>query len=70
VKPELPQPDFAIGDLVEVRVGGNNQTPHVGTVRDVVWHFKDNRYNYYLIEDGKNISKRYLAEDLARVPAG
>jgi hypothetical protein len=59
---ELPKPESAVGDRVAVRVGGRNSTPHVGEVRDVIWHYKDQRYNYYLTEKGKKISKRYFAD--------
>jgi len=68
--PNLPTPEFAVGDRVAVRVGERNRTCHVGEVHQVVWHFKDARYNYYLSADGKKISKRSFAEDLERVPVG
>lgn len=64
---ELPKPEFQIGDSVKVIVSDRNQTPHTGTIRDVIWHHKDQRYNFYLIECGKKVSKRYLAEDLCSV---
>jgi len=70
VTPNLPTPEFAVGDRVAVRVNERNRTSHVGKVRRVTWHFKDSRYNYYLSEGGKKVSKRYFAEDLERVPAG
>ena len=63
----LPVPEFAVGDRVAVRVNERNRTAHVGEVRQVKWHIKDARYNFYLSENGKKISKRYLAEDLERV---
>ena len=45
-----------------------NRTPHTGNVVRSVWHVKDERYYYYLVDEaGKKISKRYPAEDLQRV---
>lgn len=53
-----------MGDFVEVIPGERHQTPWRGTVRAVVWHFKDGRWNYYLTSEGRSVSTRYLAEDL------
>jgi hypothetical protein len=66
---ELPQPEFALGDYDEVSINDCNRTPRRGFVRDIIWHYKDQRYNYYLMDDGKGVSKRYFAEDLTRIPA-
>ncbi|WP_141720138.1 hypothetical protein [Rhizobium sp. YK2] len=51
---------FHVGD--DVKFSGGQ-----GTIRDVIWHFKDGEVNYYLEQDGKKLSKRYLTNDLARV---
>lgn len=51
---------FHVGDDVEFS-GGQ------GTIRDVIWHFKDGVPNYYLEQEGKKLSRRYLTNDLARV---
>ena len=37
-------------------------------VRDVIWHFKDERPNYYLEQGGRKLSKRYFNEDLSPAP--
>jgi hypothetical protein len=66
-KPDRPS-EFSVGERVSVRLNSRNRTPHVGEIRDVVWHFKDGRYNYYLSENNKKVYKRYFAEDLERVP--
>ncbi|NTI41415.1 hypothetical protein [Rhizobium rhizogenes] len=50
---------FHVGDGVKFS-GGQ------GTIRDVIWHFKDGEPNYYLEQEGKKLSKRYLTSDLAR----
>jgi len=51
---------FHVGD--DVKFSGGQ-----GTIRDVIWHFKDREANFYLAQDGKKLSKRYLTNDLARV---
>jgi hypothetical protein len=61
---ELPMPRFSVGQKVVVVLNEKNKTPHTGSVREVIWHYKDSRYNYYLEENGKKISKRYFEEDL------
>jgi hypothetical protein len=63
----VPTPKFAIGQKVRVRLNDRNQTPHEGTIRDIVWHFKDQRHLYFLEEAGKKVSKRYYDGDLERV---
>jgi hypothetical protein len=61
---DKPAPIFIVGQRVRVRVNDRNRTPHEGLVRDIIWHHKDARYNYYLQDGDKKVSKRYLAEDL------
>jgi hypothetical protein len=68
LSPDRPS-EFKVGDHVAVRLNDRNRTPHVGEVREVIWHFKDARYNYYLSEGGKKVHKRYFAEDLERFAA-
>jgi hypothetical protein len=62
--PDRPPPAYSLGQRVRVILNARNRTPREGTVREIVWHFKDRRYNYYLEEGGKKVSKRYLSEDL------
>jgi hypothetical protein len=62
----LPPPEFTVGDAVSVILNDRNRTPHTGVIRLVIWHSKDKRYNYYIAEAGKKVSKRYFAEDLLR----
>jgi len=61
---DQPLPVFAVGQRVRVVLNERNRTPHTGCVRKIIWHHKDERYNYYLEENGKTISKRYYEEDL------
>lgn len=60
-------PKFKVGQLVRVIVNERNTTPHTGTIREIIWHFKDKRYNYYIEASGKKISKRYFCDDLEAV---
>ena len=63
----VPTPKFAIGQKVRVRLSDRNRTAHEGTIRDIIWHLKDERHNYYIEEDGRKVSKRYYEDDLERV---
>ena len=62
-----PEPEFLVGQRVRVVQSKRNITAHTGTIRDIVWHFKDSKYNYYLEENGKKVSKRYSTDDLEAV---
>jgi ATP-dependent 26S proteasome regulatory subunit len=66
---ELPQQEFEIGDPVEVLMNQRNGTGRTGLIARAIWHHKDACYNYYLEVDGKQVSKRYVASDLMRVPS-
>jgi hypothetical protein len=63
-----PAPAFSVGQRVRVILNERNRTARVGTILGIMWHFKDGRYNYYLEEGGKKVSKRYFQEDLEAVP--
>ncbi|HET6882611.1 MAG TPA: hypothetical protein VFI31_20760 [Pirellulales bacterium] len=65
---EPPLPAFCLGQVVQVILNDRNKTPHTGTIREIIWHYKDQRFNYYLEENGKKISKRYFEEDLDPLP--
>jgi hypothetical protein len=63
-----PAPKFGHGDAVEVIVNAKNITYHKGRVRLVQWHSQERHWHYLLEDDqGRNVSKRYLAEDLRPV---
>jgi hypothetical protein len=65
-----PAPTFNNGDAVEVIVNAKNITYHKGRVRLVQWHDKERHWHYLLEDDqGRNVSKRYIAEDLRLVAA-
>jgi hypothetical protein len=65
---DIPEPIYQVGQPVRVILGERNRTPHSGTVREIVWHSKDQCHHYYIIkESGKKVSKRYTAEDLESV---
>lgn len=42
-------------------------TKREGFIREIIWHFKDNEWNYYIESDGKKVSKRYLETDLEKI---
>ena len=62
------EPAFFLGQLVRVVLNERNKTPHTGTICEIIWHYKDQRYNYYLEEDGKKVSKRCFKDDLEALP--
>ncbi len=64
---ERPSPEFKVGDQVRVVPSERHSTPHRGEIRQVTWHFRNARYNYYIEENGKKVSTRYLAADLELV---
>lgn len=63
--PGLPPPEFEIGDPVSVILGERNRTPHAGRVRAHIWHFKLERWFYYIEVNERKIHKRYYASDLS-----
>ncbi len=65
---EKPPPAFSIGERVRVILGERNQTSRTGTIREIVWHYKDQRYIYFIEENGKKVAKRYFQDDFERLP--
>lgn len=51
---------FVYGDLVSPV----DHPEMIGTVREIVWHFKNKDYSYYITVNGRKKSKRYYADDL------
>ncbi|AMV22782.1 hypothetical protein VT84_00120 [Gemmata sp. SH-PL17] len=43
----------------------NRERKPLGPVREAMWHFRGARYKYYIEENGKKVSTRSLAGDLA-----
>lgn len=39
----------------------------IGKIEDIVWHFKNNDYNYYISANDIKISKRYCSGDLIKL---
>ena len=65
--PNRPPSAFTLGQQVRVIAGARNGKPALATIRDILWHFSDERYGYYLDEGGKKNTKRYVEEDLEPV---
>lgn len=59
--PDKP-PVFQYGELVSPV----DHPDRIGTVGDIIWHFKNIDYNYYITVDGGKKSKRYGADDLMK----
>lgn len=50
------------------KVSPVNHPDMEGSIRDIVWHFKNNDYNYYISVDDRKKSRRYYSVDLLRFP--
>ncbi len=60
---ERPAPEFEWGDEVCITAKGAK-----ALVVDVCWHFKEERYYFYLADaDGKPVKKRYFGDELQAV---
>ncbi|MGD8770624.1 MAG: hypothetical protein PVJ06_11340 [Desulfobacterales bacterium] len=42
-------------------------TERSGRILELIWHFKNKEWNYYIDSEGKRISKRYVESDLERL---
>jgi hypothetical protein len=65
---EKPPPAFSVGQRVRVILNERNRTARTGTIRQIIWHYKEQTYNYYLDVNGKRISKRYYEKDFEQLP--
>jgi len=61
------KPELLVGQPVRVILNERNKTLHTGAIRQIIWHSKDQRFNYYIAVDGKKVSKRYFIEDLEAI---
>ena len=61
--PNRPPSAFSIGQSVRVVIA-DEVTPRLGTIRDVVWHFQAERYDYYLEAGGRKVPRRFSERDL------
>lgn len=60
---QRPTPDYTWDQPVFVPSKGVR-----ATIKSICWHYKDERYFYYVIgEDGKKLKKRYYAEELEEI---
>jgi hypothetical protein len=59
--PEISLPKYMLFDSVRALPPN---TERQGIVRELIWHFKNSEWNYYIESDGKRISKRYVETDL------
>jgi hypothetical protein len=59
-----PPPAFSPGQSVEVVLNGRNTTYRQGLIGEMRWHFKDGMWHYWIVENGRRVSKRYEARDL------
>ena len=61
----LPEPSYWYGENVIIKNKGELK----GKVCDVMWHFNEKQFYYFLSIDGKKTSKRYFEDELETVNA-
>ncbi|MDE6926080.1 MAG: hypothetical protein K2P59_12610 [Acetatifactor sp.] len=64
IEPVDRPPAFVYGE----KVSPVSHSDWKGSIRDIIWHFKDNDYNYYISVGGRKKSRRYYSADLRRFP--
>jgi hypothetical protein len=63
-----PEPDFAIGEPVQVIMNHRNRRTRTGVIRQVRWHKESETFSYYLMEDGgRKVAKAFFKGDLKKV---
>ena len=62
IKPVDGPPVFTYGE----KVSPVNHPDMEGSISDIVWHFKNNDYNYYISVNGSKKSGRYYSIDLLK----
>jgi len=69
VMPELfrpvPAPVRRFGEVVSAKKGGELISV---AIRDIMWHFKEERPYFFVTAGNKRLSKRYWAEDFIESP--
>ena len=63
IKPVDREPVFVYGEIVSPVT----HSGVIGEIADIVWHFKNDDYNYYISVNGKKKSKRYYSDDLLKL---
>ena len=65
---DAPDPEFDLGEKVEVILSDSNKTYRIGWIRLQIWHFKRREWMYYLEtkQDGR-VKKRYFGSDVRQV---
>ena len=53
--------------VYEELVSPVNHSDMIGKIIDIVWHFKNNDYSYYISAGNKKISKSYYSVDLIKL---
>jgi hypothetical protein len=67
IMPNRPRSVFSMGQRVRIVRNGGCEPACVVTVRDILWHFQAERYDYYLEVDGQKVAKRYSERDLEAI---
>ena len=65
IRPLDKPPVFTYGE----KVSPANHPDMEGCIRDIVWHYDNKDYMYYVSVNGRKKSKRYYSVDLLKLPA-
>ncbi|HMS40888.1 MAG TPA: hypothetical protein PKE69_11720 [Pyrinomonadaceae bacterium] len=60
-------PAFQIGQQVETILNDYSRKYHKGKIFEIVKHHKQNRFMYFIEENGKKLKKRYFKDNLKSV---
>ena len=63
IMPVDKSPVFVYGELVSIV----EHSDTIGRIKDIIWHFKNHDYNYYITINGRKKSKRYYSGDLCNL---
>jgi hypothetical protein len=63
-----PEPDFAVGEPVQVIPNHRNRRTRTGVIRRVRWNSESRKFSYYLMENGgRKVAKAFFKGDLKKV---
>ena len=62
IMPVDKPPVFVYGELVSIV----EHSGTIGRIRDIIWHFKNHDYNYYITINHRKKSKRYDSDELLK----
>jgi hypothetical protein len=59
----LPDPNFVFRERVKEKEGNER----IGTISNLIWHFKDENFRYSIMVEGKERKRIYKSEELEAI---